>query len=68
MENFGGGKHWRIWRIKQQFAKVLPSKFYQNVFEVEQLLAHVTGPRERTFFTATAYGSWLFLPTCNDDS
>ena len=28
MENFGGGKLWRIWRIDIQFAKVLPSKFY----------------------------------------
>ena len=37
VENFGGGKHWRIWQIKQRFAKVLPSKFYQNVFEVERL-------------------------------
>ena len=37
VENFGGGKYWRIWQIKQRFAKVLPSKFYQNVFEVERL-------------------------------
>ena len=29
VENFGSGKHWRIWQIKQWFAKVLPSKFYQ---------------------------------------
>ena len=34
VENFGGRKHWRIWQIKQRFAKVLPSKFYQNVLEV----------------------------------
>ena len=43
VENFGGGKHWRIWRIKQRFTKVLPSKFYQKV---ERLLVYVTGPRE----------------------
>ena len=27
VENFGGGKLWRIWRINVEFAKVLPSKF-----------------------------------------
>ena len=25
-QNFGGGKHWRIWRIIFPFGKVLPSK------------------------------------------
>ena len=60
VENFGGKKHWRIWRSKQRFVKVLPNKFYQNVFEVKRLLAHITDLRECTFFTATAHGSWLF--------
>ena len=29
VRNVGGGKHWRIWRIDLQFAKIFPTKVLQ---------------------------------------
>ena len=33
---------------------------------IERLLAHVTGPRERTFFTATRHLGRGYFPTFDD--
>ena len=37
VENFGGGKLWRIWRIVVEFAEVHPPKVYCNILVLSQI-------------------------------